>query len=479
MLRFCLVKIVVPIAHRFLPFIAMYPSFSLRLSHALMCIFCLAGCFVFSVNAQSLTNLPMKSLTVGNKWIYSNSGYELNLNSATNDWFRTLTVETVIGDTMIQNRTYGIVHNSFRNSKRYERSNDTAIFVWYGKDVVAHSWNVASGQAIYWNEWTNYPSKVLPSYFYHRGYYSTTAVVRTESVLAISQNSYFAPPGNGSSFQADFQRPIGLTRVANSGDYFTFRNNFSYSSSLRFSVIDGNVRSDSAFLAASPLSISLRSDIAKVFPGDTVSIAVVIRHSRLWQNYYSALGITPVLVFSYKVSTLEPIGSTPQGLIANGICTFPLQFQIPLPWDSVVIRTQFRALVGGDTIATLTACIDSLRYSWISLPPATSATVQIATNRAGGALRFFSPRAQMLVAEIILNPVSDILDIYLTADQPATVEGVVLNALGIPIFTIKPRTIDTGQQTLTFPVEHLPSGCYYLTLRSYNETIQRQFVIIH
>jgi hypothetical protein len=464
----------------------MSSSFCFRLSRALLCVFCLVSGFSVSINAQNATSLPMKSLTVGNRWVYNNYGYQPEYMSFADQWSRTRILEIVIGDTTIKGKLYGTIYNSYDKSLRFERSDSVSVFAWNettGESIV-HRWNLDTTKLISWPGWLIYNKQNFsPVGTSATPDYSINNVQKTDSTLSFGNNSQsFLPNINRSSFAADYQRSVGVVRVNKSADPWSFRLSYNYTTRITGSLIDNQVRGDTSFQIPIPLLLSVTSQVLSASPNDTVTISTIIKlNNRDYPNILYSNGIThATAIVSFNASILKPIANTPLGTVSEGIRSIPLPFVIPqYDGESVKIHSLFRITVGNDTIIVVTVKLNTILLSWLSPPKQTSSTIQIATNRAVGTLRFFSPRAQILVANINPNPVSDILDIRVTAEQPATVEGVVSNTLGIPVLTIKPTTIASGRQTLTFPVEHLPSGYYHLTLRSHNETIQRQFIIIH
>jgi hypothetical protein len=91
-----------------------------------------------SVTAQPLE--PLKSLNVGNMWIYRLSSRLAPSYGTTGE-----AVERVLTKTIINGREYAQVYNSYHRSVRYERSDSNNIYVWNGmQDTVAHTtlWKV-------------------------------------------------------------------------------------------------------------------------------------------------------------------------------------------------------------------------------------------------------------------------------------------------------------------------------------------------
>lgn len=94
---------------------------------------------------------PFRDLTIGNRFVYfAQQGL---VGAVTPDPFRRDTIfryyEQVMADTLINTIRYAVVYSSFDRTTRFERSDDTATFVWNnGVETLAHNWNVKNGDSI-------------------------------------------------------------------------------------------------------------------------------------------------------------------------------------------------------------------------------------------------------------------------------------------------------------------------------------------
>jgi hypothetical protein len=61
------------------------------------------------------------------------------------------------------------------------------------------------------------------------------------------------------------------------------------------------------------------------------------------------------------------------------------------------------------------------------------------------------------------NPVTDILSVKITRNEPANIDLVVQNAVGQQIYQTSHPSI-VGQQILTIPMQQLSSGIYFVTV---------------
>lgn len=89
---------------------------------------------------------PFKDLTIGNRFVYALSIHRY-------PQFKPETVhrytDTIIRDTLINSARYAVIFSTFDNSLRYERSNDTAVFIWQnGKEQLQYNWNIKNKDSI-------------------------------------------------------------------------------------------------------------------------------------------------------------------------------------------------------------------------------------------------------------------------------------------------------------------------------------------
>jgi hypothetical protein len=94
-------------------------------------------------------------LTVGNRYVYA-------LDIHRYPQFKPDTIhrytETVVRDTLINGTRYAVIFSTFENGLRYERSNDTAMFVWKnGREQLQYNWNIKNGDSINFSHlgWTH------------------------------------------------------------------------------------------------------------------------------------------------------------------------------------------------------------------------------------------------------------------------------------------------------------------------------------
>ena len=99
--------------------------------------------FMPTAHAIAQTLPPLKSLSVGNMWIYR---YYINTPppGVSGD-----AIETVVAKRMINGKEYAEVHNSYTRSFRYERSDSNTVYVWNGtRDTISHTLSWKAGDTV-------------------------------------------------------------------------------------------------------------------------------------------------------------------------------------------------------------------------------------------------------------------------------------------------------------------------------------------
>ncbi len=188
--------------------------------------------------------LPMKSLTVGNRWIYMASQYQASNGQRNN----TKIVEYVAKDTLIRQNKYAVIKSIDNNSARYERATDSTLLEWKNnEELVIQKWSIQSNQAI-----TFQHSSLLGTRGFSpqrsSGLSVTTTVTKTSGYLNFLGEEQASPPIlNGVSqltISAQYVKNKGLITAKESFNHSTFRLNYSKSITLIGSFIDGAALGD-------------------------------------------------------------------------------------------------------------------------------------------------------------------------------------------------------------------------------------------
>ncbi len=215
-----------------------------------LCLFAIlaVGMVLSPLSAQTdSSRLPMKSLTVGNRWVCVVSEYFPY-------FYRNLTkysriFETVIGDTLVDGKRFAKVLSSFDNSIRYERSTDTAVYVWTSQngEQLQYSWNFDSTKSVQWNAWTIFPKATFIANVRTWLYTSIKSAVYTENTVLFN---YFESSNytgfNTTRMAVGYRKLVGLDSVFSNGDFSTIRGNYTREAKLIGAFIDGQAIGDTA-----------------------------------------------------------------------------------------------------------------------------------------------------------------------------------------------------------------------------------------
>lgn len=176
-------------------------------------------------------------------------------------------------------------------------------------------------------------------------------------------------------------------------------------------------------------------------------------------------GATQVTVsLAFNVTMLEPVGTTPSGTISNGTRTIPLTLTIN-PTDTLLITLPMRVALGNDSITKLDV-----------ISPLTNAVIVTAADQDGsftltdlctqGGARLVNPDG---VASIILtgpNPARNRVNVGINLLEDGRTSLMLADESGRPVRTIFDDNVLHGARSVQIPVADLPSGHYFLTLRT-------------
>ncbi|MEZ4917605.1 MAG: T9SS type A sorting domain-containing protein [Saprospiraceae bacterium] len=75
------------------------------------------------------------------------------------------------------------------------------------------------------------------------------------------------------------------------------------------------------------------------------------------------------------------------------------------------------------------------------------------------------------------NPASTEINMELNITRAADVQIAMLNTVGQVVYSQKGQTLQAGEQTLTFPVDQLSNGVYFMQVQTETGTVTRRFVV--
>lgn len=383
--------------------------------------------------------------------------------------------ETVIGDTLVNGKRFGKVFSSFDNSIRFERSTDTAVYVWTSQngEQLQYSWNFDSTKSVQWNQWTIFPKTIFVANVRTWLNTSISSAVYNENAVLFNYYSNSNYSGNNTVRMAvRYRKLVGLDSVFSNGDFSTIRGNYTNEAKLIGYIIDGKAKGDIAASATFQMTIG----VSKLEARNNDTVCVPIFTTGINTRYL--IDSTPLPAsLSYNASMLEPIAGTQAGSVQNGIRTVPFTFALTPGADTARATLLFRAAVGNDTITTLIPRIEpqsGINYR----TTAVNGSVRVFGNQAGGEQqRFFSKAARVRLVAVSPNPASDQLTISLVASEKTPMTISIVNVLGERLLRNE-IMLESGIHDVPMSVSGLPRGVYLLTLQTETDIITRQIHIL-
>lgn len=213
------------------------------------------------VSAQT----PLRDLRVGNKFFYDYS-YKGGSLFTRPPIIRT-SFEEVIGDTLLQGKRYAKIFNSANSSFRFERSSDTAIYIWNGTgETMSYNWMAQVSDEVYTSVFGNYSTLRV----FQVQKVGSVASITGDTVRSQSMALYipFAPLYS----HIRMQKGLGVISASISYSGTAPSQAFSYSVSQRGAIIGGKVLGDT-----SSFIVTLRlPSLTRGIEGDTVIVPIYL-----------------------------------------------------------------------------------------------------------------------------------------------------------------------------------------------------------
>ncbi len=438
-----------------------------RVTAAFFCIFL---SMIGSIHAQiDSARLPMKSLVVGNRWIYRT--YQYYASNGITDYANV--VEFVAKDTTINRLRYGVIHSTYNNSVRYERSTDTAIFEWKNnQEILVQRWGIKTGDDIAFQQWLFFPT-IGFSRSNTLGFSSRNQVITTIGTLRLEGYHEVTYPvafgGNYStSLKARYTKNLGIVEASLFHQNSNFRNTRRIGATLIGSIIEGKAQGELDFsLVLSSANITAKSN-------DTVKIPITISGMKQRATIDTSAFAASL---SFNASLLEPLDNTPKGSVQNGIRTIPVSLPYVAGSDSSQIILFFRAAIGNDTITALTVKAEPIGIQYTTT--LNNGSFRILGNNAGGSqIKFFSKPTVLAQLAVSPNPASDILTYNVTLSNASSVHYFLINSLG-KIATEATSFLCKGNNVMSIETKNLSSGLYLLVVQTNGEVLTKNVQIIN
>jgi WD40 repeat protein len=232
-----------------------------------------------------------------------------------------------------------------------------------------------------------------------------------------------------------------------------------------------------ATLPPPPCSVRLLDTSAR--PNDRICISLVQSCSEPPE-----LSTSLTVLLSYNATLLQPIGMTPQGVVASGIRYIPITLNLlPVATGASVSRVDTRPLenlcfdvtLGNTTATRLNLEILSPRGAFIN---ATSANFRLITSQAGGAHLYFSPQSRLVITSIAPNPASEQLTVRYNNVFVEALTLTIVDVFGRVMLTQPLMPAMTTGNEVSVVVRELPPGVYVVRIRSPRETASQRLTIV-
>ncbi len=410
--------------------------------------------------------LPMKSLVVGNRWVYRL--YDYVFSSSQQRTFRVY--EIVVGDTIVQGNRYTKVLSTFDNNIRYERATDSSIYVWSATngEELFQAWTNDSVPALQSRPWTMFQASSLKATGLNGGDIMNrfeNTFVKTDTSLFIGHTS--SSPFFGSSIYRalGFERQRGLTRIIEDNNYRSFRNNTRKTGELIGSFVNGIAIGDTDL---NPTFLLYSQDTTIIF--DPAQIRKKIAFPLLWNNtfperlFYNTYTATANIIYDttffediqfldYQIEnpltdTIRPeqikriISRTNVGTSTS------LRVGVPVPFSNVRgiwVLCTIKAPIS-DTIPGFTFTTDSVLYANLN----NTENIRYGLQVKNGILRFQVPRVSLRsVLPTLQAKVGD------TVRIPITITG--LRARSVIDTSALPLSLSVNA-TMLEPIGQTPRG---------------------
>ncbi len=440
----------------------------------------------------SQSRLPMKNLTVGNKFVYLAS-------PKTGGQF--LFYEQVVRDTSISGKRYGIIFNSYDNTTQIERSDDSTIFVY---DVLAKTesiYHCLKGGCVF------------PAWYFFEGAVRLNLYSNQNDSLTRVSTFQANYPVFISTFIVQYTKPLGISEIQYHSRYtYTpnpspFNRNpqpitseISKSAILRGALIQNQVIGDTSTRAVFDIKLI---NSQKLTYGRVVEIPIRLQvfpsygNLRPIQHLYCRIDVDTTLV---EIASLSPIyANRPDSVKSkNGVlslyCNFNFSSSDPI-LDIGSLGLRSKILNDSTTTISITEISTIPQYSvrstsiTVSIAPRTIGVgLKLQSNSLGFGKTFLAPlvlqdyennSALGVIKDKLLNIRSFQFTITVDSSQlgmPTVFSSVTTNTILLPIAT---RLLTNGMIQLEYEIltESISDGVIgYLSLRS-KASVNQQSVI--
>lgn len=190
------------------------------------------------------------------------------------------------------------------------------------------------------------------------------------------------------------------------------------------------------------------------------------------------------VLVSFNTTLLFPIGTTPQGVVANGTRYIPITLNLlPVSSNATASRLDtrplenlcFDVLLGNTTATRLNVEVIQPRGAFIN---ATSANFRLITSQAGGNHLYFSATPRLVISSVAPNPASDQFTLRYNNVFVETLTLTLVDVYGRTVLTQQVMPTMLAGNEITISVGDVAAGVYVVRLRSPRETASQRVNIV-
>ncbi|MCX6154791.1 MAG: SBBP repeat-containing protein [Candidatus Kapabacteria bacterium] len=213
------------------------------------------------------------------------------------------------------------------------------------------------------------------------------------------------------------------------------------------------------------VSATLRIGSAQAKPGDIVSIPIYYsKNDTINLLNHGVSGFKAKL--SFKTSILDPIDGTPQGNIIGDQRVLDLDMKVSSnPKDTVLQVLKFEAMLGEATGTNLELTDVQTQGVLIALKHSSGTFSLLGVCHEGG-LRLVTISGKFELMAPKPNPSSNAVKLEFSSPENGMTQLFIMNSVGQQVKSIINKEVVHGTYEVDIPVSDLPSGIYFITLKT-------------
>lgn len=443
-----------------------------RKQHSILFLLCV---FVGIFKIPFLHSQVFRDLTVGNKFVY-----EYSTISGIRAAEQSCLFEEVVGDTVLNGKRYAIIYSSDNRSLRFERSDTNALYIIEnGLERIGHRFNLPERSSTVANitidsvYWTPFGGRSVGVPLF-----SMMPIRKVEKrVIDNDTVTYVERIPTGENISWIYKKPYGVFAVNSSPAVSRTPNQYSAGwMAVKGAVIKGNVIGDTSLRR---FFLSFGKITGKV--GDAIRLPIAIKGIGLEGRYNLRLNLQ-IQFDSVKLSYQGAASVS----FHNGVATLAQRFV----WEDInsykdtTVYLDFKILdaragekltllpsyVVGDHFQTFTGLYGGFRTGTYTIHNNVynNGSIEVIDGVTG---------VQDIAANVVIfpQPVSTTLHIAYPADYSDKALVQIYSSLGGIVYEHE-EYISSGKRHAEIDVHNVPTGIYFLKIRSGKSVLVRQVV---